>query len=58
MMWYLRVAWSHGFAEEPVEILSVPPLAEINARQEFMASRIAVGEFDRAWRHALSGHGD
>ncbi|MGY6658985.1 DUF6881 domain-containing protein [Amycolatopsis sp. TRM77291] len=93
MSWYLRVVWSHDFAEEPVEILSevgsdgyecrkverfrdgrvgwadekgevggtglgevpVPPLAEINAQQEFVAARITGEEFERAWRHALGG---
>ncbi|EME54118.1 DUF6881 domain-containing protein [Amycolatopsis decaplanina] len=92
-MWYLRVAWSHEFAEEPVEILSevgadgyerrkverfrngrfgwadekhevggtglgkvpVPPLAEINSQQEFVASRVGGDEFEQAWDRALGG---
>ncbi|ANN21743.1 hypothetical protein SD37_13510 [Amycolatopsis orientalis] len=92
-MWYLRVAWSHEFAEEPVEIFSevgadgyerrkverfrggrlgwadekhevggtglgvvpVPPLDEINAQQEFVASEIDGDEFEQAWGPALGG---
>jgi hypothetical protein len=89
-VWYLRVVWSHDFAEEPIEILgeigadgyerrkverfrdgrlgwadqkhevggtglgevAVPPLGEINAQEEFVASHVSATEFERAWTRA------
>ncbi|WP_233223198.1 hypothetical protein [Amycolatopsis sp. BJA-103] len=51
-----------GWADEKCEVggtglgeVPVPPLDEINAQQEFVATRIAGGEFERAWTQALSG---
>ncbi|WIX81148.1 hypothetical protein QRX50_10485 [Amycolatopsis carbonis] len=52
-----------GWADEKHEVggtglgeLPVPPLDEINAQQEFVASRIPDREFEWAWGQALSGH--
>ncbi|MFE6612418.1 DUF6881 domain-containing protein [Amycolatopsis sp. NPDC057786] len=49
-----------GWADEKDEVggtglgeVPVPPLAEINAQQEFEASRITGDEFERVWRQAL-----
>ncbi|WP_236004632.1 DUF6881 domain-containing protein [Amycolatopsis pittospori] len=51
-----------GWADEKCEVggtglgeVPVPPLDEINAQPEFVATRIAGDEFERAWTQALSG---